>query len=167
VLLASPFALGFAGSAAAWNAWVVGALILTLADTLSLAFDFSSWIHAQKLRYLARRISPEKRFRYGERDEHMPPERLCRHIVECSYEIRRTLLKRTSVAEVGLCVLGYQACVNDSITLNRLIAKELPESGLLRQLRLKIAQRQAAHSLARAREVIPPSVPQAWRRSRP
>ncbi len=73
MLLASPFALGFAGSAAAWNAWVVGALILTLADTLSLAFDFSSWIHAQKLRYLARRISPKKRFRYGERDEHMPP----------------------------------------------------------------------------------------------
>ena len=29
-LLASPFALGFAGSAAAWNAWVVGALTLTL-----------------------------------------------------------------------------------------------------------------------------------------
>ena len=29
-LLASPFVLGFAGSATAWNAWVVGALTLTL-----------------------------------------------------------------------------------------------------------------------------------------
>ena len=64
-LLASPFALGFAESAAAWNAWVVGALILTLADSLSLAFDFSSWLHAQKLCYQARRISPEKLLRYG------------------------------------------------------------------------------------------------------
>jgi len=91
-LLASPFALGFAGSGAAWNAWTVGALIFALADTLSLAFDFLSWMHVQRLRYQARRISPEKLFRYGEREEHMPPERLCRHIVECSYEIRRTLL---------------------------------------------------------------------------
>ena len=166
-LLASPFALGFAGSGAAWNAWTVGALTLALSDTLSLAFDFSSWIHAQKLRYLARRISPEKLFRYGEQEEPMCPEQLCWHIVECSYEIRRTLLGQTSGAEVGICVLGYRACVNDSITLNRLIAKELPESGLLRRLRLKIARRQAAHSLARAREVVPPDVPQAWHRSRP
>jgi hypothetical protein len=48
-LLASPFALGFAGSGAAWNTWIVGALILALADTLSLAFDFLSWLHAQKI----------------------------------------------------------------------------------------------------------------------
>jgi hypothetical protein len=41
-LLASPFALAFAGSSAAWNAWIVGTLILTLADTLSPAFDFLS-----------------------------------------------------------------------------------------------------------------------------
>ena len=83
-LLASPFALGFAGSGAAWNAWIVGALILALADTLSLAFDFLSWIDSQKMRYQARKISPEKLLLYGEREEHMHPERLCRHIVECS-----------------------------------------------------------------------------------
>ena len=96
-LLASPFALGFAGSAAAWNAWVVGALILTLADTLSLAFDFLSWLHAQKLRCQARRISPEKLLRYGGQEEPTSPEQLCWHLVECSREIRRTLWKR----EVG------------------------------------------------------------------
>ena len=152
---------------AAWNAWIVGALILTLADTLSLAFDFLSWLHAQKLRYQVRRISPEKLFRYGQRDEHLPPERLCRHIVECSYEIRRTLLGQTSGVEVGMCVLGYRACVNYGITLNRLIDKELPEAGPIRRLRLEMIRRQTAHSLARAREVIPPGVPQAWHRSRP
>jgi hypothetical protein len=119
------------------------------------------------LRYLARRISPEKLFRYGEREEHMPPERLCRHIVECSYEIRRTLLGQTSGVEVGMCVLGYRACLNSGITLNRLIDKELPESGPLRRLRLEMIRRQAAHSLARAREVIPPGVPHAWHRSHP
>ena len=83
-LLASPFALGFAGSGAAWNAWIVGALILALADTLSLAFDFLSWIDSQKMRYQARKISPEKLLLYGEREEHMHPERLCRQFVECS-----------------------------------------------------------------------------------
>ncbi len=166
-LLASPFALGFAGSGAGWNTWTVGALILALADTLSPAFDFSSWIHAQKVRYQARRISPEKLFRYGEREERTPPERLCRHIVECSYEIRRTLLGQTSGTEVGMSLLGYRACLNCGIALNRLIDKELPESGPLRRLRLGMLRRQAAHSLARAREVIPPGVPHAWHRSHP
>jgi hypothetical protein len=166
-LLASPFALGFAGSSAAWNAWIVGALILTLADTLSLAFDFLSWIHAQKLCFQVRRISSEKLLRYGEQEEHMHPERLCRQIVESSYEIRRTLLGQTSGVEVGMCVLGYRACVDKRITLDRLIDKELPESGPVRRLRLAIARRQAAHSLVRAREVIPPGVPHAWHRSRP
>jgi hypothetical protein len=165
-LLASLFALGFAGSAAAWNAWVVGALILTLADTLSLAFDFLSWLHAQKLCYQARRISPEKLLRYGEQEEPMSPEQLCWHLVESSREIRRTLLGQTSGVEVGMCVLGYRACVNYGITLNRLIDKELPESGLAWRLRLAVIRRQAAHSLERAREVIPPGVPYAWHRSR-
>ncbi len=167
-LLASPFALGFAGSGPAWNAWIVGILILALADTLSLAFDFLSWIHAQRLRYQARRISPEKLLlRYGEREEHMHPEQLCRHIVECSYEIRRTLLGRTSGVEVGMCILGYRACLNDDVTLHRLINKELPESGLLRRWRLKIARRQAARALSRTREVLPPGSPHVWHRSRP
>jgi hypothetical protein len=166
-LLASPFVLGFAGSSAAWNAWAVGALILALADTLSLTFDFLSWLHAQKVRYQAHTISPEKLLRYGEREKHVPPERLCRHLVECSYEIRRTLLGHTSGVEVGMCVLGYRACLNGGITLNRLIDKELPESGPIRRLRLEMIRRQAAHSLARAREVIPPGVPHAWHRSRP
>ncbi len=165
-LLASPFALGFAASGAGWNAWTVGFLILALADTLSLAFDFLSWMHMQNLRYQARRISPEKLFRYEEREEHMPPERLCRHIVECSYEIRRTLLGQTSGVEVGMCVLGYRACLNGGITLNRLIDKELPECGPVRKSRLEMIRRQAAHSLVRAREVIPPGVPHAWHRSR-
>ncbi len=166
-LLASPFALGFAESSAAWNAWIVGTLILVMADTLSLAFDLSSWIHAQKLRYQARRISPGMLLRFGKREEHMHPERLCRHIVECSYQIRRTLLGQTSGVEVGMCILGYRACVNDSITLNRLIDKELPESGPVRRLRLEMIRRQAVRSLARAREVIPPGVPHIWHRSRP
>jgi hypothetical protein len=96
----------------------------------------------------------------------MSPEQLCWHLVECSREIRRTLLGQTSGVEVGMCILGYRACLNDSITLNRLIDKELPESGPIRRLRLEMIRRQAAHSLARAREVIPPGVPQAWHRSR-
>ncbi|MDQ5810628.1 MAG: SPW repeat protein [Actinomycetota bacterium] len=166
-LLASPFVLGFAGSAAGWNAWIVGALILALADTLSPAFDVLSWIYAQRLRYQARRISLEKLLRCGERVEHVHPERLCRHIIECSYEIRRTLLGQTSGVEVGMCILGYRACLNGGITLNRLINKELPESGLLRRLRLKIARRQVTHSLLRVREVLPPGSPHAWYRSRP
>jgi len=128
-LLASPFALGFAGSSAARNARIVGALVLTLADILSLAFDFLSWLHAQELHYQVGRISPEKCLRYGEGEEHMAPERLCWHIGECSYEIRRTLLGQTSGVEVSMCLLGYRTCLNAGIRLNRLIDNELPESG--------------------------------------
>ncbi len=96
----------------------------------------------------------------------MSPEQLRWHLVECSYEIRRTLLEQTSGAEVRTCVLGYRACLNGGIALNRLIDKELPGSGLLRRLRLEMLRRQAAHSLARAREVIPSGVPHARHRSR-
>jgi len=95
----------------------------------------------------------------------MSPEQLCWHLVEYSREIRRTLLGQTSGVEVGMCVLGYRACVNYGITLNRLIDTELPESGLARRLRLAVIRRQAAHSLKRAREVILPGVPHAWHRS--
>jgi hypothetical protein len=166
-LLVSPVALGFAGSGAAWNAWIVGALILALADTLSLAFDFLSWLHVHELRYQVCTITPERLIRSPSPNQPIGPEQLCWQIVECSYEIRRTLLGRTSGVEVGMCILGYWACVNDSITLNRLINKEFPESGLLRRLRLKIARRQVARSLSRVREVLPPGSPHAWHRSRP
>lgn len=56
------------------NAWIVGALIFALADTLNLAFDFLSWLHAQKLRYQACGISPEKLVRYGEPEQPVGPE---------------------------------------------------------------------------------------------
>jgi hypothetical protein len=153
--------------ASSTNAWIVGTLILTLAVTSSLAFDLSSWMHAQKLRYQARRISPGMLLRFGEREEHMHSDQLCRYIVESSCQIRQTLLGQTSRVEVGMCILGYRACVNDSITLNRLIGKEMPESGPFRRLRLEMIRRQASHSLACAREVIPPGVPHTWYRSRP
>jgi hypothetical protein len=52
--------------ASSTNAWIVGTLILTLAVTSSLAFDLSSWMHAQKLRYQARRISPGMLLRCGD-----------------------------------------------------------------------------------------------------
>jgi len=97
----------------------------------------------------------------------MHSDQLCRHIVESSCQIRRTLLGQTFRLEVGMCILGYRACVNDSITLNRLIDKEMPESGPFRRLRLEMIRRQASHSLACAREVIPPGVPHTWYRSRP
>jgi hypothetical protein len=47
-----------------------------------------------------------------------------------------------------MCVRGYGARVNDRIVLNRLIDKELHESGLLRRLSIKIARRRAARSLS-------------------
>jgi hypothetical protein len=166
-LLTSPFTLGFAGSSAAWNAWIVGTLILTLTDTWSLGFDFLSWLHVHELRYQLCTITPERVIRCGEPERPISPEQLCWQIVECSYEIRRTLLRQTSGVEVGMCLLGYRACVDKRIALDRLIDKELPESGPVRRLRLEMIRRQATHSLVRAREVIPPGVPHAWHRSRP
>ncbi len=166
-LLASPFVLGFAVSDVAWSAWIVGALILVLADSLGLAFDFLSWLHAQELRYQARGIALERLVRYGGPEHPIGPEQLCWHIVECSYQIRQTLRESPSELEANMCVLGYWACVNDSMTLDHLIDKELPEASPLRWLRLKIARRQVARSLSRAREVLPPGAPHEWHRSCP
>ena len=86
-LLASPFVLGFAGSGAAWSAWIVGALTLTLVDSLGLSYDFLSWLHAQELRYQVRSIALEKFVRYGGSENPIGPEQLCQHIRECSYQI--------------------------------------------------------------------------------
>ncbi len=72
-MLASPFVLGFVGSGAAWNVWIVGALILALADTLSLVFDFLSWLHAQELRYQACKIAPDQLLRCGGRSVLLTP----------------------------------------------------------------------------------------------
>jgi hypothetical protein len=74
----------------------------------------------------------------------MSPAQHCWHLVECSYEIRRTLLGQTSGMEVGMCILGYRTCFNGGIRLNRLIDKELPESGPIRRLRLEMIRRQTS-----------------------
>jgi hypothetical protein len=155
-LLASPFVLGFGGSAAAWNAWITGVLILALTDIRSLALDFSSWLHAQKLRYQAHRLSPEKLLRYGKPGRSIDPEQLSRHIAERSYQIRRTLQEDPSDLEVKMCALGYRVCASDTVVLAGLIDEELPRSGPIRRLRFKIARHRATRSLSCAREALPP-----------
>ncbi len=100
-LLVSPFALGFAGSGATWSAWIVGALILALADTLSLTFDFLSWLHMHELRYQVCTITPERLILCARPERSISPEQLCWQIVECSYQIRRTLLGQTSGGRSG------------------------------------------------------------------
>ena len=154
-LLASPFVLGFAGSGVAWSAWIVGALILVLADSLGLAFDFLSWLHAQELRYQARGIALERLVRYGGPEHPIGPEQFCWHIVECSYQIRQTLRESPSELEANMCALGYWACVSDMFTLDYLIDKEHLSAGIARRLRHKVARKRAVRSLSRARAALP------------
>ncbi len=159
-LLASPFVLGFVGSGMAWSAWITGVLMLTLTVALNLVFDLQGWLQAKRLSYRAYEIayetSPQEINKYTAPEEHpTEPERLSRQITERAYQIHHALRSRPSEIEAEMCALGYQACMDDMTTLARLIDKELPESTLLRRLRLKATRDRSTRSLSLAYSALP------------
>lgn len=154
-LLVSPFALGFAGSVMAWNAWIAGVLMVALTDIPNLSFDLQSWLRAKRLGHQARAISPGSIVGYVDPGDTVDPEHLSEQIAECAYQICHTLREHPSELEAGMCALGYRACVSDMFTLVHLIDKELPSVGITRRLRLEVAQRRAVRSLSRARAALP------------
>lgn len=166
-LLVAPFALGFAGSVASLNAWVTGVLVIALADVVGTASDLETAVQAKSLRYRVRELSPEKIVGYRDSEEPDTPEQLSRRIAERSDQIRRTLLGEPSEAEVEMCALGCSACMDDLITLTLLVNEELPRSGPIRRLRLRVAWRRATDSLSRTREALPPNALCALREKHP
>ncbi len=154
-LLASPFALGYFGSTAAWGAWITGALTVALSATPQAIFDLAAWTYGWRLRRGLHNISPQQIARYEEPEETVSPEALCRWIVERSYRIQRTMREHPPQMEAEMCVWGYRSCVNDMITLARMIDKERPEAGPMRRLRLRASRNMAARSLSRARQALP------------
>ncbi|MDN5696601.1 MAG: SPW repeat protein [Rubrobacter sp.] len=154
-LLISPFALGFAGSTAAWCAWTAGTLALALSVNPEAIFDVAAWPQARRLRHGIRRISPQQIASYEEPVQTVSPQMLSRSIVERAHEIQHTLRRHPPAPESEMCVVGYRSCVADMITLMHMIDKERPEASPLRRLRLNAAQDMAARSLERAQYVIP------------
>lgn len=154
-LLASPFALDFAGTTTAWGAWVTGALTVALSASPAAIFDLAAWLQACRLRRGVRSVSLQQIVR-GEKPEYtISPDVLCRWIVERSYRIQRTMREHPSEMEAGMCASGYRACVSDMLTLVRMIDTERAEAGVIRGLRLRAARDIAAHSLSRARQTLP------------
>ena len=154
-LLVSPFALGFAESVMAWNAWIAGMLMVALTDLPNLSFDLQSWLRAKRLAHQARAISPGSIVGYVDPGDAVDPEHLSEQIAECAYQICHTLREHPSELEADMCALGYRASVSDMITLAHLIDKELPSAGITRRLRLEVAQRRATRSLSRVRAALP------------
>ena len=157
-LLASPFVLGFAAPSAAWNAWVVGALTIALADLPTAAFALVTLavsLQRVRLSLRARMLSPRKIVWYGGPEEQHSPGRLCWHIVERSYEIHDALRRNPSEAQVEACILGNAACANDLTSLGRLIADRLPKSGPLRRGKLGLLRWAATGSVHRAGDAFP------------
>ncbi len=154
-LLVSPFALGFAGSVMAWNAWIAGVLMVALTDIPNLYFDLQSWLRAKRLGHQARAISPGSIVGYVDPGDAVNPEHLSEQIAERAYQICHTLREHPSELEADMCARGYRACVSDMITLAHLIDKELPSAGITQRLRLEVAQRRAMRSLSRARAALP------------
>lgn len=160
-LLASPFVLGFAGSLAAWNAWVVGALTIALADLPTAAFALVTLavrLRRVRLGMRARMLSPRKIVwygGYGDHEEQHSPGRLCWHIVERSHEIHDALRRLPSEAQVEACILGYAACVRDLTSLGGLMAARLPKSGPLRRRKLGLLRWAATRSVHRAGDAFP------------
>ena len=160
-LLVSPFALGFAGSVMAWNAWIVGVLVVVLTDLPNFSFDLQSWLRAKRLVRRARAISPGSIVGYVDSGEAVDPEHLSEQIAECAYQIYRTLSEHPSELEADMCALGYRACVSDMFTLVHLLDKELPNAGTIRRLRLEVARRRAVRSLSRACAALPQGLRQS------
>ncbi len=154
-LLVSPFALGFALSVMAWNAWIASMLIVALTDIPNLSFDLQSWLRAKRLGHQARAISVGRIVSYVDPGDAVGPEHLSKQVAECAYQICHTLREHPSELEVDMCALGYRACVSDMFTLVHLIDKELPSAGITRRLRLEVARRRAVRSLSRARAALP------------
>jgi hypothetical protein len=86
-LLVSPFALGFAGSVMAWNAWIAGVLMVALSDIPNLSFDLQSWLRAKRLAHQVRTISPGSIVGYVDPGDAVDPEHLSERIAECAYQI--------------------------------------------------------------------------------
>ncbi|MGH3148337.1 MAG: SPW repeat protein [Rubrobacter sp.] len=157
-LLASPFVLGFVGSWAAWNAWIVGVLAIAFADVPTIAFALvilAASLRRARLRFRVRRLSPQKIVGYEGPEEPPSPGRLCWHIVERSHQIHDALRRHPSEAQVEACILGHAACMHDLTSLIELIADRLPKSGPLRRRGLGLVRWAATCSIRRAGEAFP------------
>lgn len=152
-LLTAPFALGYGGIVAC-NDRVVGALTLATVGVGSDPFALLTWLRANILRYRPRRITARDTIEDQEPEEPPGPEVLSQRIVECSEQVRRTLIGDPSEAEIEMCALGCSACMDDLITLALLIKEEQPGSGLVRRMKLGAAYRHATDSLSRARQAL-------------
>jgi hypothetical protein len=111
-----------------------------------------------------RSISPEEITEYEPTEPQIAtPEGLAGSIVERTAEIRRTLQENPSEVQIEMCVLGYRTCVNDMITLTRLVDEELPGASFMRRLTLRRARKRAAGALSATRDALPPGVLRATR----
>jgi hypothetical protein len=160
-LLVSPFALDFAGSVMAWNALFAGVMVVALTNIPNFSFDLQSWLQAKRLGHQVRAISPGSIVGYVDPGNAVDPEHLSEQIVECAYQIYRTLSEHPSELEADMCALGYRACVSDMFTLVHLLDKELPNAGTIRRLRLEVARRRAVRSLSRACAALPQELRQS------
>ena len=143
-----------------------GSLALLLVPILPLTLVVALLLHyvAGNPGYRARRLSPEVIVGYRTRESQVDtPEELSHRIVERADEIHRTLLESPSEIQVEMCALGYEACVNDMITLTHLINEESKAAGPVRRLRLRAVRRRATDSLSAARDAMPPGALRATR----
>ena len=152
-LLMAPFALSYGGTAA-WNDRAVGALTLASVGVGNDPFALWAWLRAKILRYRSRKVTPMDIIAYQNSEQPLSPEVLSRQIVECSDQIRQTLLGDPSEAEVEMCALGCSACMDDLITLALLIKEEQSRSGPVRRIKLVAAYRRATDSLSRTRQAL-------------
>ena len=153
-LLASPFALGFGGVPAA-SALIAGALLLATGEPRRALFDLAGAARIALLVHGMKALSPLQVSSVRCRHAPTEPEALARRIVECSFQIRATMLESPSETEIESCLVGYKSCADDMVTLAAMVAKEHPKSGAMRRLKLRMVRGEALHSLARAREALP------------
>jgi hypothetical protein len=152
-LVGSPFALGYGGVPAA-SALIAGALLVVTGEPLRALFGLAASARAALLVYDLKTLSPHQVSSFQGRCASPGPELLARRIVECSSQIRVTMLEDPSEDEIETCIVGYRSCVDDMVTLAAMVGEEREKSGPLRRLKLRMVRGEALHSLACARETL-------------
>ena len=158
-----PFASGLPAQAGFPDGRLLGlgfavAALLVVASLAAAPARYALWdlVRALRTAHRRRNLTPQKIVGYeGPARPEETPGLISRRIVERSEQIQRALAAKPSEVEVTMYAIGYSTCVRDLIALTQLVKDRAPTCGPIRKLKMRVALRRAADSLARTRKALP------------
>jgi hypothetical protein len=133
-----------------------GLLVVASVGATQACLILKGLVRTWRTAHRRRNLTPQKIVGYkGPARPEETPDVISRTIVERSEQIQRALAAKPSEVEVAMCAIGYSTCVGDLFVLSQLVRDRYPTCGPIHQLRMRVALRRAADSLARTRKALP------------